>query len=96
MYASEQGRCQRAVAGARAEGHDQAFNLIVSMTYCHELLTKQQDHVDAMVRDGADQHAIDCSGVRRIMEEHAAAEAAAEAKRASDSTVPISETVSEM
>ena len=74
---------------ARAEGHDQALiNLIVSMTYCHELLTEQQDHVDV------DPHAIDCSGVRRIMEEHAAAEAAAEAKRASDSTEPISETVS--
>jgi hypothetical protein len=84
---------------ARAEGHDQAFNLIVSMTYCHELLTKQQDHVDAMVRDGVDPHAIDCSGVRRVMEEHAAAEAAAVAKRVSDSTSstePISETVSEM
>mmetsp|Transcript_17903 Transcript_17903/g.29940 ORF Transcript_17903/g.29940 Transcript_17903/m.29940 type:complete len:352 (+) Transcript_17903:33-1088(+) len=74
----------------RAEGLDQAFNSIVGMTYCHELLTGHEEHVRAMVRDGVDPEAIDCSGVRRAMEEHERAQAAA-----GDST-PVTEAVSDM
>jgi ankyrin repeat protein len=47
-----------------AEGHVQAFNFIVSMTYCRELLLGHEEHLSAMHAAGVDPTAIDCSGVR--------------------------------
>jgi ankyrin repeat protein len=61
---------------AGAEGHVEAFNLIVSMTYCHELLSGHHSHVAEMVRDGVDPAAIDCSEVEKAMQQHASASAA--------------------
>lgn len=63
---------------ARAEGHQQAFNLIVGATYCGELLAGRQVHVDAMVRDGVNAQAIDCSGARRVLQEQQQQQGAAE------------------
>lgn len=58
------------LAMATAEGHVEAFNLIVSMTFCHELVTGHTEHVAAMIKEGVDPEAIDCSSVQRAMEEH--------------------------
>ena len=56
---------------ATNEGHEDAFNLIVSMTYCHELLNGHDEHVATMVDQGVDPDAIDCTQVQKAMEEHA-------------------------
>lgn len=52
---------------AAAEGHERAFNLIVSMTYCHELISGHAERVQEMQADGVDPSAIDCSRVQRAM-----------------------------
>lgn len=56
---------------ATNEQHEQAFNLIVSMTYCHELLSGHEENVAIMQEQGVDPEAIDCSQVKLAMEEHA-------------------------
>lgn len=59
---------------ATNDQQEEAFNLIVSMTYCHELLSGEEEgeeHVRIMQQQGVDPEAIDCSQVKRAMEEHA-------------------------
>ena len=56
---------------ARGEGHVEAFNVIVSMTYCHEYVNNHMENVQSMIADGVDPDAIDCTQVKKAIEEHA-------------------------
>lgn len=49
---------------AMTEGHIEAFNAIVSMTYCHEFIENHTENLERMLADGVNPDAIDCTKVK--------------------------------